>query len=88
MLEELGVQYAIVGHSERREYFNETNETVNKKVKAALATEITPIMAFGETEAQFEAGETLNVVKDQLLGGLAGIKSEDIERVVLAYEPI
>ena len=88
MLKELGVEYGIVGHSERREYFAETNETVNKKVKAAIQNNIVPVMAYGETEAQYNEGKTLEVVRKQLTEGLVGIDAKDIAEIVLAYEPI
>ena len=88
MLKELGVEYGIVGHSERREYFAETNETVNKKVKAAIQMNIVPVMAYGETEAQYNEGKTLDVVRKQLTEGLVGIDAKEIANIVLAYEPI
>ena len=89
MLMEYGVQYVIIGHSERREYFNETDETVNLKVKATLDnSDITPIVAFGETEKEFDDKKTLEVVKRQLTKGLAGINPNDAKEIVLAYEPI
>ena len=94
MLQEYGLEYVIIGHSERREMFNETNETVNAKVKAVLKTLeseddfLIPIVAFGETEAEFDAGKTLEVVKKQLHEGLRDIDPEDMKEVVLAYEPI
>lgn len=88
MLEELGIKYAVVGHSERRQYFAETNETVNKKVKAALASTITPIMAYGESESEFDANKTMTVVKKQIIEGLKGIDAKEIPNLVLAYEPI
>jgi triosephosphate isomerase len=86
MLEELNTKYVIIGHSERREMFNETDETVNKKVLKTLTTSMTPVVAYGETEAQFDAGETKDVVRKQLTAGLSNV--ENIENVVLAYEPI
>ncbi|BDV03621.1 MAG: triosephosphate isomerase [Candidatus Hepatoplasma scabrum] len=88
MLEQLGVRYGIVGHSERRQYFNETNKTVNLKVKAALNSSIIPILAFGESLAEFEKNKTNDVIEKQLKEGLAGISKGQIERVILAYEPI
>ncbi len=88
MIDQLGIEYAIIGHSERREYFNETDETVNKKIKAALKTDIIPVMAFGETEAQFEANQTKEVIKSQLTKGLKDIEAKKMSKVVLAYEPI
>ena len=88
MLEEIGVDYCIVGHSERRQYFAETEETVNLKLKALLAGPIRPIMCVGESLEQRDAGELFDVVRKQLTGGLAGISEADITRVVIAYEPI
>ncbi len=88
MLLDIGVKYAIIGHSERRQYFGETDEMVNKKVKSALSHGLIPITCIGETIEQREAGETQRVVTTQLLKGLEGLKREDIEKVVIAYEPV
>ena len=88
MLKELGVQYVIIGHSERREYFAETDETVNKKVKKALEVGMTPILCCGETLAQREGGETNAWVSGQIKAGLDGIAAGDVAKVVIAYEPI
>ena len=82
------VDYVIIGHSERRQYFGETDETVNKRVKAALAKGLTPIMCVGETLAQYEAGETARVVSTQVKGGLAGLTAEQAQSIVIAYEPV
>ena len=79
-------QYVIIGHSERRQYFGETNETVNRKVKAVLRHNLRPIVCVGENLAQREAGLTAGFVTEQIREGLAGVPS--IERVVIAYEPI
>ncbi len=88
MLKELGVAYCIVGHSERREYFGETDETVNKKLKALLAADITPILCVGETlEIREGAGEQA-FVAGQVIADFADIKAEDAKKVVIAYEPI
>ena len=87
MLAEL-VTYVIVGHSERRQYFGETDETVNKKVKAALANGLRPIMCVGEVLAEFEAGKTDEVVSRQTHAGLAGLVAEQMANVVIAYEPV
>ncbi len=86
MLKEYGVEYAIIGHSERRQYFGETDESVNKRTLAALANGITPIVCVGETLAQRESGETESVIAKQLEIGLNGV--EDIKKVVIAYEPV
>lgn len=88
MLEELGVKYCIIGHSERRSMFGDTDETVNKKAKRLLAAGITPILCIGETEAEYDAGKTKDVITSQLNGSLAGIPAEDYANIVLAYEPI
>ncbi|NMC86680.1 MAG: triose-phosphate isomerase [Anaerolineaceae bacterium] len=81
-------QYVILGHSERRQYFAETDATVNEKVKAALAMGLTPIVCVGETEKEYDAGETKAVVTRQILAGFAGIAAADAEKIVVAYEPI
>ena len=88
MLKELGVEYVIIGHSERREYFAETDETVNKKVLVALEKGFTPIMCCGETLEQREAGITEEFVSGQVEKGLAGLTAADLPKVVIAYEPI
>lgn len=88
MLLESGCEYVIIGHSERRQYFAETNETVNKKVKAALANHLTPIVCVGETLAQREAGQTETHVTAQVQGGLSGLSAEAVSSIVVAYEPI
>ena len=88
MLKELYMDYVIIGHSERRQYFNETDETVNKKVLKALEVEIDPILCVGETLEEREAGNTKNVCKVQVEKGLENVSKEDITKVVIAYEPI
>ncbi len=88
MLKDVGCTYAIIGHSERRQYFGETNETVNKRIRAALKADFTPIVCIGEVLSQREAGETLNVIGNQLKEGLAGFQKEDIGKMVIAYEPV
>ena len=87
MVKELA-QYVIIGHSERRQYFGETDETVNKKIRAALAHGITPIICVGENLAQNKAGETVSFVGGQIRGAFADISASDAKTVVLAYEPI
>ena len=88
MLKSLDADYVILGHSERREIFGETDDTVNAKVKAAVAAGLTPIMCCGETESEREAGETEAKVERQVREGLAGLKPEQIASAVVAYEPI
>lgn len=81
-------EYVIIGHSERRTYFGETDATVNKKVKAALAVGLTPIVCIGETLAENEVGRTADVVIRQVKDGLAELTAEDGARIVIAYEPV
>ena len=88
MLVDIGVEYVIIGHSERRTYFNETDETVNLKVKAALAHDLIPIMCCGETLQQREQGEMQRFIEGQIEAGLADISKEEVENIVIAYEPI
>lgn len=88
MLKEIAVDYVIIGHSERRQYFNETDETVNRKVLKALEQQLLPIMCCGETLEQREADETKDVVKIQVEKGLAGVDKAALADVVIAYEPI
>ena len=88
MLKEIGIDYCIIGHSERRQYFNETDETVNKKVKSALEHNIYPIVCVGETLEEREANKEKEVVKRQVTKALEGIEAKDIEKIVIAYEPI
>jgi triosephosphate isomerase len=88
MLEKLFVKFVIVGHSERRQYFGETDETVNKKVKAVLAHGMTPIMCVGETLDEREAGSASEKVGGQVPAGLAGLSGEQVAGLVVAYEPI
>ena len=86
--DDIGVKWCIIGHSERRQMFNETDETVNKKAKRLLEAGITPILCIGETEAQFDAGQTEEVIRAQLKGGLDGLCPKCVAKMVLAYEPI
>lgn len=86
MVKDCGVEYVIVGHSERRHLFGETNEWVNKKTKAVLANGINPILCVGETITQRESGETESVLKDQLEKGLDSIS--DVRNCIIAYEPV
>ena len=88
MLKELNIDYVVLGHSERRQYFNETNETVNKKVIKALEAGIDPILCVGETLEEREASETKNVCKEQTEKALIGVSAEDMKKVVIAYEPV
>ena len=88
MLADLGVDYCIIGHSERRAYHAESDELVKAKLKALLGAGITPIMCCGETLEQRDAGVTLSFVESQIKGGLAGVSAEEMKKVVIAYEPI
>lgn len=88
MLKDLGIRYAIVGHSERRAYFSETDDIVNKKTKALLAEDIIPIVCVGEQLAERENGTTKDVVKRQVTQALSDVQSKDVPRVIIAYEPI
>jgi triosephosphate isomerase len=82
------VQYALVGHSERRHIFNETDKDIRNKVAAAIRNNIRPILCIGETAWEHASGETHDILHDQLAGGLANIVSEELEQVVIAYEPV
>ena len=88
MLLSAGCHYLIIGHSERREYFRESNVDVNKKVAAALAAGLNPVMCIGESEKQREAGETFSVLDKQLKVGLESQFADALEKLVIAYEPI
>lgn len=88
MLKELGVQYVIIGHSERRGYFGEGDEMVNKKVAAAIAHGLNPIVCVGESLQERESGKTQEVIRRQIFEGLKGLSEHDAERLIIAYEPI
>ena len=88
MLENAGCAFVLVGHSERRQLFGETDETVNRKAKAALKAGLHPIVCVGEVLAERDAGQTLARIDEQLARGLAGFSREDMMRTVLAYEPV
>jgi len=88
MLRNLGCTYVILGHSERRTYFGETDEGVNRKVKSALANGLLPIICVGETLEQRDAGKTEEVVVRQTKAALSGVKTNGAERIVIAYEPV
>ncbi len=88
MLQALGCSSVIVGHSERRQLFRESNEEVNKKVKAALKHKLLPIVCVGETLEEREAGHTQAIVKDQMIKGLSGLDAEKISTITIAYEPV
>lgn len=88
MLKAIGVEYVIIGHSERRQYFAETDETVNKKLKAAFANNLKPIVCVGETLEQREAGKAEDVITSQTEKALAGLTEEQVANTIIAYEPI
>ena len=88
MLKETGITYCIIGHSERRTYYNETNAACALKAKRLLADDIIPILCIGETEAEYDQGLTSEVIKTQLAGSLADLTAEEVSKMVIAYEPI
>jgi triosephosphate isomerase len=88
MIKEAGAEYAIIGHSERRRLFHETDETVNRKLMAALGAQLTAIVCIGETLEEREANQTLDVLDRQIKGGLDGLTGEQVGALVIAYEPV
>jgi len=88
MLVAAGCKYVIIGHSERREYFGETDETVNKRIRAALDHNLIPILCVGESESQREAEKTFSVLDKQIKNGLQGFSLDDLKDLVIAYEPV
>lgn len=88
MLKDAGCQYVIVGHSERRQFFSESNETVNKKIKAVLKAGLTPIVCVGENLQEREANNTFKVIEDHINNGLVDISGADMLNLVIAYEPV
>ena len=88
MIRDAGCSHVIIGHSERRQFFGETNESVNKKTKAALSAGLAVIVCVGESLSERESGNAESVVKSQLFGGLAGLTVSDLERIIIAYEPV
>ena len=88
MLRSLGCEYVIIGHSERRRHFGETNEMINKKLKLALATKLKPIFCIGETQEEKTAGQTQTILQAQIGEGLKKISKKEIKNIVIAYEPI
>lgn len=88
MLKSIGVEYVIIGHSERRQYFAETDESVNKKIKAAFENELKPIVCVGETLEQRESGITNEIITNQTRLALEGLTNEQVENTIVAYEPI
>ncbi len=88
MIVSAGCGYVIIGHSERRQYFGETDETVNKKIKAAVSARLIPVLCVGETEDQRDADKTFSVLDKQIKKGLEGFLSGDLESLIIAYEPV
>ncbi len=88
MLKDVGCSHIIIGHSERRQFYGETDEGVNRKARAALAEGLTAIVCVGETLAQRENGELFDVVGRQVRDGLSGLTTSDLERIIIAYEPV
>lgn len=88
MLKSIGVEYVIIGHSERRQYFAETDETVNKKIKTAIENGLKPIVCVGETLSQKETGKAERVITKQIELALEGLKEKEVEQMIIAYEPI
>lgn len=88
MLVDAGVSYVIIGHSERRQYFKEDNEMVNRKIRKAIEHDIIPIICCGETLEEREAGITLTLIKKQIVSALRYVSPENAQRCIIAYEPI
>jgi len=88
MLKAAGCTYVIIGHSERRQYFGETNATVNRKIRAALLEGLIPVVCIGESEAERESNQTFSVVQKQLEESLAGLRSDEVKKLTIAYEPV
>lgn len=88
MLKDIGCSHVIIGHSERRQFYGETDASVNKKTKAAVAAGLTAIVCVGETLGERESGDAKNIVKRQLVNGLDGLTVSDMERIIIAYEPV
>jgi len=88
MLKDVGCSYVILGHSERRQHFGETDEMVNKKTRTAFSTGLIPIVCVGETLEQREKGETLRIVREQIRTGLSGLTRQEVKGLVVAYEPV
>jgi triosephosphate isomerase len=88
MLKSVGCQYGIIGHSERRQYFGETDETVNKKIQAAIQVGLKPVFCVGETEEERESEQTLSVLDKQVKKGLEALASDQLDTLIIAYEPV
>jgi triosephosphate isomerase len=88
MLVSVGCSYVIIGHSERRQYFGETDDSVNKKIKSAITSKLIPILCVGETESERESKDTFSVLDKQISNGLKGFSSNELDTLVVAYEPV
>ena len=88
MLVSAGCEYVIIGHSERRQYFNESDETVNQKIKASFSNDLIPVMCVGESEKERESKDTFSVLDKQVKKGLEGFSTDDLKTLVIAYEPV
>jgi triosephosphate isomerase len=88
MLVSVGCSYVIIGHSERRQYFGETDDSVNKKIKSAITSKLIPILCVGETESERESKDTFSVLDKQISNGLKGFSSNELDTLVIAYEPV
>jgi triosephosphate isomerase len=88
MLKDLGFQYVILGHSERRIYFKESDQDINKKLKAVLKLKMIPVLCFGETKKERKEGNTKKVIENQLLGALEGLSQNEVAKIIFAYEPV
>ena len=88
LLKDIGVEYVIIGHSERRQYFGETNQTVNKKIRAALNHGLVPIVCVGESLKERESNKTFDVIRTQCVESLAGFNADETGRMIIAYEPV
>lgn len=88
MLKDLGCTYVIIGHSERRKYFNETDELLNKKIKSALKNNLFPIFCVGETQDERDSGLAKKITERQLINGLVGVNADEVKKITIAYEPV
>jgi triosephosphate isomerase len=88
MLKDLGIDYVIIGHSERRKYFNETDEQINKKIKRALSARLKPILCIGETKEEWERGKKSEVLERQIKEDLKAVSRDEVKNIVVAYEPV
>lgn len=88
MLKEINIKYSLVGHSERRQYYSETNKSCNEKIKVLFANDMIPVYCVGESLAEYEANQTKDVVKTQIVEGLKDVNAFDVEKIIIAYEPV